>query len=308
MLLHLGTGACFRLNPTAASIADGLMAGETVEAIAKMLSARFEIPLTRARADVSATREALENAPLRAKNEELLSYDASGPAHRVLVGDKPVLCVHPSRAVIDLVDPAASPREVNDAVDGVVPKLLALRGLVTFHASAVVDHGGVRAFSGQSGAGKTTTAREFANAGCVLVSEDLLVVQVGNDAPHAVLEAEAKARAWARETQRAFELNSRAAIDFSVLDEVATGAALPLREIWFLDAGRREGRGIQLTGLDRPDSLMALLGNLFLASEAPNDWQAALASLRALNLDAFAATMPSGLDALHSAIRRPSVG
>ena len=58
----------------------------------------------------------------------------------------------------------------------VVPKLLALRGIRVLHASAVEIDGSLLVFSGQSGAGKTTSAKAFAQAGARLVSEDLLVL------------------------------------------------------------------------------------------------------------------------------------
>lgn len=307
VLLHLHTGGCFRLNATAAEICADLLAGEGAEAIATKLAARFEIPRERARADVFATLRALEELPIRKEIEEPLRYDATGPAHRVLVGEEPVLRIHPERAVIELFEPTASAQAIRDAVDGVVPKLLALRGLSTLHASAVREGEKVRAFSGPSGAGKTTTARLFAKRGRELVSEDLVVLRFEAGAPLVVLSAEARARAFSQRAKDAFERDPRAALDFSSLDELATGSTLPLESIWFLDASRREGAEIQLARLDRPDAVAALLGNLFLATMEPSDWQQALATLSKLagKIEASAATMPAGLEALHAAIGLP---
>ena len=68
-------------------------------------------------------------------------------------------------------------------LQAIAPKLLALRGEVVLHASAVALRGHVIAFSGFSGAGKTSTARAFARAGAQLICEDKLIVRTVTRAP-----------------------------------------------------------------------------------------------------------------------------
>src|SRR6185436_4749194 len=74
-----------------------------------------------------------------------------------------------------LASPAALRFELGQYVRAMTPKLLQLRGALVVHASACALPAGVTAFSGESGAGKTTTARAMAAVGGELISEDLMV-------------------------------------------------------------------------------------------------------------------------------------
>lgn len=71
------------------------------------------------------------------------------------------------------VDPGWLPILVRGTLIAV---LLELRGHPCLHASAVDAGGGVVAFVGSSGAGKTTTAAMLCAAGATLVADDVLVV------------------------------------------------------------------------------------------------------------------------------------
>src|SRR5690606_4979957 len=136
VLLHLGSGACFRLNATAADICQKLGEGRPVEAIASDLALRFGIDFDRARADVEATLAAHEGARPRKPIEEPVRYEVADEAHFVLVREKPVLRVEPAPALVRLASEGVTQAEIADAVDGVTPKLLALRGMLVLHASA----------------------------------------------------------------------------------------------------------------------------------------------------------------------------
>src|SRR5206468_12508877 len=96
-------------------------------------------------------------------------------------------------------------------VRSLAPKLLFLRGLTVLHASACAAAGQLVAFSGTSQAGKTTTARAFADAGAALVAEDLVVLAPGSARPEVALEGEARVRAWASATAAALAGGARAA-------------------------------------------------------------------------------------------------
>src|SRR5262249_52962005 len=60
----------------------------------------------------------------------------------------------------------------------VIPRVLHLRGTTCLHASAVLLDGKLLAFSGASGAGKSTIAAALAARGCQLVSDDVLPLRV----------------------------------------------------------------------------------------------------------------------------------
>ena len=304
VLLHLGSGACFRLNATAADICQKLGEGRPVEAIASDLALRFGIDFDQARADVEATLAALEEAPPRKPIEEPVRYEVADEAHFVLVREKPVLRVEPAPALVRLASEGVTQAEIADAVDGVTPKLLALRGMLVLHASAVAKADEVRAFLGPSGAGKTTTARAFEKAGWALVSEDVVVLRAHADA-FVVLDAEARARAWAKEAKERLVRERDAAVDFACLEAVAVGPSLPLSMVAFVDEGRRRGDAIELEPLDGPDALVALFGNAFVASAEPAAWETTLRTLARLAraVRAYRATMPEGVEALATAAR-----
>lgn len=66
------------------------------------------------------------------------------------------------------------------------PLVLAERGRIVLHASAVVTPAGAVAFLGATGLGKSTLAAGFAAAGDALVTDDCLLIEVGRGRPRAV--------------------------------------------------------------------------------------------------------------------------
>lgn len=62
-------------------------------------------------------------------------------------------------------------------LDQVIPLVLSRREPIVLHASAVQTAHGVIAFAGKSGQGKSTLAAKFAQKGCMLVSDDCLVLR-----------------------------------------------------------------------------------------------------------------------------------
>ena len=66
-------------------------------------------------------------------------------------------------------------------LDQVLPLVLNLRGQHALHATAILTSAGVCAFTGQTGAGKSTLAASFLHAGFPVVSDDCLVLQNQQD-------------------------------------------------------------------------------------------------------------------------------
>jgi hypothetical protein len=80
-------------------------------------------------------------------------------------------------------DPATEPGLVGILVAGLVTALvLALRGDVVLHASAVETEGVALALAGDSGAGKSTLAAVLCAAGAALITDDLLRLGPGPEA------------------------------------------------------------------------------------------------------------------------------
>jgi len=164
------------------------------------------------------------------------------------------------------------------------------------------------AFSGLSGAGKTTTARAFAKVGALLVSEDLVVLTPNESEPLAVADGELRAHAWARAVAARLSGAPEAAIECGELASVAGSLGsdtLPLRSIWFLDSRRREGIEIQRRPLDQVDGLLALIANNFLGVADGEEWRRHIRRGHqvATRLSLSEVTMPAGPERLEQALR-----
>ena len=79
------------------------------------------------------------------------------------------------------VEPGTSPQTLRHLLlDRVLPLVLNLTGHDVLHATAVVTPGGVCAFIGPAGAGKSTLAASFAAAGYTVFCDDCLAVVVND--------------------------------------------------------------------------------------------------------------------------------
>ena len=183
-------------------------------------------------------------------------------------------------------------------------KLLALQGEAILHAAAVAVGGSVVAFSGESGAGKTTSAHAFVEAGADLVCEDKLLIRFVAGRPVCGGGLEDHVRRWARAAADALASGDISEIlrPLSRADEVRR----PLREIGFVDQIRREGESLTPVQLTPADAASRIFCGLFQGSDDPANWQQLLeVSVRvARHADAYELTMPSGVSALRTAATR----
>jgi hypothetical protein len=74
--------------------------------------------------------------------------------------------------------------------------LLHQRGLLVLHASAVTLDGGVAAFLGHSGHGKSTTAAMLCARGCAVVADDVVAVDLGTGGGPAALPGFPQLKLW----------------------------------------------------------------------------------------------------------------
>jgi hypothetical protein len=78
----------------------------------------------------------------------------------------------------------------------VLALLLHQRGLLVLHASAVSLDGGVVAFLGHSGRGKSTTAATLHARGCAVVADDVVAVDLGASGGPAALPGLFQLKLW----------------------------------------------------------------------------------------------------------------
>ncbi|MDB4983380.1 MAG: hypothetical protein JWM82_4132, partial [Myxococcales bacterium] len=178
VLVDLQTGSYFQVNASAAEICGALLDEVDVEAARARVSARLNVDLDEAASLIEGICEGLGEEVASGEIEGPLRYGPSGDAFGLEEDGCPVLLVDPATRGLMLAEPARVLRyPMLDYVRTITPKLLGLLGFTVLHASACRLSGGVVGFSGQSGAGKTTTMQAFASAGGTALAEDLLVLR-----------------------------------------------------------------------------------------------------------------------------------
>jgi hypothetical protein len=169
-----------------------------------------------------------------------------------------------------------------------------MSGRLVLHASAGRVGAGVVAFSGPSGAGKTTVATLLGSA----VALDLLPV----DGDRALVDGEAAIDRWVAESAAALSRGPVAARE--LVASVAASRTAPLREVLYLDPSRRAGTEIARAPLGRTDAALRLLENGFGELSDPRAWRELVAGATALSASvrAFDATVPVGIEPLRAAL------
>ncbi len=323
ILFDLATGWFGRLNARATRAWERLLAAHgsgatTAASDLANLAKMADIPED----DVRAMLGAIRNDTVEGQPDGLFHYVQGDEGFVLRAAGAPTVRIDARAHTLQLCD-GADPSEdfIARWLDAVAPKLLSLQGLHPLHASAARVGHRVLAFSGASGAGKTTTARTFARAPRDLLSIDVLVVcpkcdrppsEANDAAPHtsdtrtmACLGAERAKDAWIREATRQMVRDPRALVSLEPLRAVASGERVPLDELWFIDAAQRVGNDFALRPMRPVEAFLALLTNSFLGTGAPSAWRTFIDSTRQLALEVrcCSATMPQGLEALAAAVQ-----
>ena len=304
LLLDLGSGNLFQLNEAAALIWSLSLGGASTSRIAEALSDKYDLAPAMAREHVADALVLDQRSPGLAPLSGPYQYHRSASGYMLSREGTPLLQLDDGGRSVALADAEAGvPDDLRMALHTVAPKILALRGQFVLHASAVLLDGGLLAFCGKSGAGKTTTARALARAGATLISEDKLVVRPTDAGLDGLVEGEPVIVEWV--TAAAKHLSSGEAAPCELLDQAARGETMPVRELCFLDQSRRSGDAIVTSAIGRAEAARAIFATTFCGSAAPEDWERHLknASTTARHVSAYEIGLPAGLVALDAALR-----
>jgi len=311
LLLDLESGAVFTLNRSAALIWSAHLDGASNVDIAATLSREFGLSPAVGIGQVEGTLslDRHERAVEEAVGE--FRYERTATGYSFARGDEVLVTVDDRGEVLELA-PAGGGDETSVAgiLQAIVPKLIALRGQLVLHASAVLAADGLIAFSGVSEAGKTTSARALAAAGATLACEDKLVVRERDGRPEGLLGGEDAMRAWTEWATGELAARGRAPCDR--LDAACAGPSAPIREIGFIAAARRQGGAIAAVALTEVETAAAVFGNSFYGADVPEQWARRLQSAAELAgiVRGYELTMPATLgqldDAAAEVVRRGS--
>jgi hypothetical protein len=152
-----------------------------------------------------------------------------------------------------------------------IPHLLVLQQQLVLHAAAVEQADTVLAFSGSSGQGKSTLARQLAQEGLRHIADDLLIVQFDHGVPEVAIQGEKFLRDWA-ETQAA-RLATGRTIETECLAQAAAGPRRPLGRIYFPRRQELPAPAIEEHPLGRGAGLLRLLENSFAELGTRGVWQ-----------------------------------
>ncbi len=306
ILIDREAGGVYRLNRTACEIWTALMAGQSIAEIGRQLCARFGLDEQRAARDVQAVLQEIREVPpkpvMTAPTQTRWGVTPRGYGH--FAGDSLVCEVDPRGESLHLA-PESHPtvREAQIHLRTAVPKILALRGIRAIHASAVEIGGALLVFSGRSGAGKTTSARAFAEAGGRLVSEDILILRPREGGPEGVLSAEPVIAAWIADEGKNLAARPDRTVDCQGLNQCLQGEGRRIKRILLIDSARRDGARMITEDLSRPDALAELVESVYFGSTDPLSWTDTFESLRNLvnSVEVARAVMPLGIPALSGA-------
>jgi hypothetical protein len=305
LVVNLETGAYFQLNRTAQEICRLFLAGTDAGQLVSRLVERHGLPVLAAHRAVASVLEALEQPGSPVEPVGDLRYRESDWGYAFHRADEPVVEVRQDGLELRLCRPLdVVPEMAEGWLRSLAAKALSLQGVPVLHAAACVFGDRLIAFCGQSGAGKTTTARAFAAAGRPLHAEDMVILDLAA-APRAHVGAEAALRSWVAAATAEVLRDPTAVIACATLPSlVRTATTIPITAALFLDRARRSGTDLRAEPLLPVECLPELLQSSFLGSARPDDWRAFVAANAAVAraVPGFRLWTPDGVSALGAAV------
>jgi hypothetical protein len=297
LLLDLGSGAVVELNESAAFVWERSITGRDYQSIVRDVSDRYGIDGATSHHHVASALKIPQKVPEPAPTD--FNYRAL-PDHFVFEfrGD-PIFTIDLKGQEVSLCPQApVTPERLPRLLHAFVPKILSLRGHFVLHAAAVAIDGRVLAFSGLSGAGKSTTAAALVAAGAVAVCDDQLVLVPDSTPVRVSRGAEATIDGWIASASSDLLASNRASC--AELDRVRETDDLILAEIGFIDRGRRQGSESIATELAPTNVAGASFRHAFHGSYERAYWQRALqaAARVGTGVRGFELTLPATTKAL----------
>jgi len=308
VVVDLESGNYYRVNRTAALVCEALLRNRDRTAAAASVARELRVDAQEAASVVADVVAGLNVPGLRGEIQGSYHFFPTAAGYELRHGANPVLEVSADGARVRIAPnaPRASVPTMELYVRALAPKLLFQKQISVLHAAACVIGGRLVAFAGVSGAGKTTTARAYTQAGATLIAEDLVVLS-GDQAGAAVLtEGEKRIHAWASATAgRLMEAPEREISTTALTEQAIEGPTLRLHSILFLDRSRREGTDFKTEPLEAPDALAELLRHDFLGDDV-GTWRRFFESAVALlgEIEARLLWAPAGTEGLVTAAGR----
>lgn len=305
VVVDLVTGNYFRLNSTAATICEALL-GERSEGDARSrLCADLQVPMEEAERLVSQVGTSLQSPQFHGPIQGSYHFYPNETGYELRHGSRSVLEVRRDGTEIQVAAGVgvASEAQLELYVRALAPKLLFQLGFNVLHAASVRASRCI-AFAGVSGAGKTTTARAFAQAGARPISEDLLIFSIEGGRTEVALTAEVRIVAWARRVaSQLFQSPSSSVSADGLGERLLDGPSYRLDEILFLDCTRREGARLLSRALPQPDALITLMSHNFLGGTGVANWRRFFQATSILlqSVEVREATAPAGASLLKAA-------
>jgi hypothetical protein len=304
IVVDLATGSYSRLNRSAASICEALLVAGSITSARRLIGEELRLNDAEVTMAIDHVLASLEFPGPRLVRPDPFVYELSADrgGYALLANGSPKVWVSSNGLTIRWV---ANDRpgvvQTSEYLRAIAPRLLFLTGEAVIHGAACQAPNRSFAVCGDSGAGKTTTARAFDRVGARLFAEDMLVI--ASPSPLTVHSGGEEAiRKWALES--AEHLLRRLEIETSGIQAALDGMPIPVSEIWRIAANQRaEGARVLSRRLGTTDGALAVMTSLFLGATTLPEWRRflELAATIAMSTSVFEARLPQGLDRLQEA-------
>lgn len=302
--MDLATGSYSRLNRSAASICKTLLVADSMTSARSLIGEELRLNYAEATMAIDHVLVSLELQGPRLVRPDPFVYELSADrgGYALLANGSPKVWVSSDGLTIRWIsNDRAGILQTSEYLRAVAPRLLFLKGEAVIHGAACQAPNSSFAVCGDSGAGKTTTARAFDRAGARLFAEDMLVI--ASPSPLTVhAGGEESIRKWAVESAK--HLLRSGEIETARIQAALDGTPIPVTEIWCIAANQRaDGARVLSRQLGTTDGALAVMASLFLGATTAPEWRRflELAATIAMSTSVFEARMPQGLDRLHEA-------